>query len=435
MDSVQRTLQNIAHQVLGPGAIDTKMIQLWEHYIGNNVSTYDDFRAHLVKTPEFENMARDLFVDLCREHLGQDNLDQFPVFWSTYDHVTPLNDSIHLYIQTLPEYTLRLFQTIKDVFVYETDVEATNADLGFYSDLFLNRKYTVEDLAKDIIAGLHKKDLGKKQEIELPFEALAISKNQKAKSPCPFDSDALDAFESVFQRPMYVQEYFKYVNTGPTESWAKICSDHTSAYNRMRETFETYTGKTISEYYFVNRFLFAIDDPAFFENIINDIVRGSEYRNGMSQVLADKYMAMFDVSMSDSDIEYVFEIVKKQQLDIVNERLATILSSIKEETDTTISAIFKVYLSVLERPPDLDEITQYVTYYRNGGTDGELEKVLMRTLEFHDSIKKKIKSLYSTKKNKDVLPSTMFDILNRVIVKIEEMTMGTIDQTILGFIV
>ena len=139
--------------------------------------------------------------------------------------------------------------------------------------------------------------------------------------------------------------------------------------------------------------------------------------------------------MSDMDIEYIFDIVKKQKLDIVNEQLTTILTNLKEETDGTIGCIFKVYIKVLERPPDLNEIEQYVAYYRNGGLDIELEKVLMRTLEFHDNIKKKIRFEYHSKKNKEVLPSVLFDILNRIIVKIMELDMSTIDEMIRSYIV
>jgi hypothetical protein len=250
----------------------------------------------------------------------------------------------------------------------------------------------------------------------------------------PFNADAVDAFESVFQRPMFVQEYFKYVLV-PTSSWSKIFSEHTDAFNRMREIFETYTGKTISEYYFVNRFLFSIDDPAFFEGIVDDIVKSSEYKSGMSKVLADKYMAMFDQAMSEIDVEYVFDLARKQKLDIVNERLTTMLTTIKEETDKMISDIFKVYIAVFERPPDLNEIEQHVTYYRNGGSDSELEKILMRTLEFHDSIKKKIKGTYAMKKNKDISHSILFDILNRIIVKIDQVTMSSIDDVIDGLVI
>ena len=443
MDSVQRTLQNIAHQVLGARShVDPKMIQLWEHYIGNNVSTYDDFRVHLFKTPEYENMVRELFNVATVEHLGQDSKSNdglFASFWLNHEkqHNKPIQECIHTFVCKMPEYEVRINQVIKDVFMYEFGTPASNTEIAFYVERFsTNLRYTVDDLGKDVQNELHKKTGKITEEFIEDFSGLTLEK-KSVYSPPPFDTDALESFESKFQRPMYVQEYFKYVvmtTTGTGFAWSQIYADHTNAYNRMRETFETYTGKTISEYYFVNRFLFAIDDPMFFENIINDIVKGSEYKNGMCQVLADKYMAMFDVSMSESDTEYIFDIVKKQKLDIVNEKLVTILTGIKEETDNTISAIFKVYLGVLERPPDLDEITQYVNYYRNGGNDGEVEKVLMRTLEFHDSIKKKIKILYNTKKQKDVSVSTMFDILNRVIVKINELTMGTIDETILSLI-
>jgi hypothetical protein len=97
-------------------------------------------------------------------------------------------------------------------------------------------------------------------------------------------------------------------------------------------------------------------------------------------------------------------------------------------------------MNVLERPPDMNEIEQYVAYYRTAAEAGDdasyaLEKVLMRTLEFHDSIKKKIRIEYVSKKNKEVLPSALFDILNRIIVNITELDMNSIDATIRALIV
>jgi hypothetical protein len=178
-----------------------------------------------------------------------------------------------------------------------------------------------------------------------------------------------------------------------------------------------------------------VDNPDFFDRIVDDIVTSPEYKSGMVKVLSDRYNAMFDLTMTDMDIEYIFEIVKNQKLDIVNENIATILTNLKNETDTIVSAIFKVFASVLDRPPDMNEIEQYVVYYRNGGVDIELEKILMRTLEFHDSIKKRIRGEYLAAKGKDILPSILFDILNRIIVKIDDITMTTINGAIKDLLV
>jgi hypothetical protein len=144
---------------------------------------------------------------------------------------------------------------------------------------------------------------------------------------------------------------------------------------------------------------------------------------------------MFDLTIGATDCSYVFEIIKKQKLDIVNENIPIILNKLKEETDHIVSKIFKVFKLVLDRAPDVNEIDQYVEFFRiiESSPEEKLEKILMRTLEFHDNVKKKIKTEFMNKNTKEVLPSILFDILNRVVVKLDECDMKSIDALITSF--
>jgi hypothetical protein len=489
MDKIQRTLQNISTQILG-APLAPKDITLWEHYINKGGFSYDDFKDACYKMTEFANHVEFMYNERVVVYFGMDCMDcmnnektrtfpPFSEFWGIHsstikvwiDSGSGIEPTINAFIVNSPLFVVRCNEIVTNLFIYEivvsgnssvgmtiaddstgSSVNPTDAHKAFYLDKYIkNPRYTIDELSKDIVAGVHKENAFVMECVHTQNSTFSfhIDKNANehvhhAKKPKPFNIEVVDAFESVFQRPMFVQEYFKYIqgtdyadaaDAGAGFNWPEMQARHNESYNRMREIFETYTGKTISEYYFVHRFLFAIDEPGFFDVIVDDIVLGGEYKNGMIKVLADRYVAMFDVAMSELDIDYIFEIVKKQKMDIVNEKLTTILTNLKEETDNMIGNIFKVYMNVLERPPDMNEIEQYVAYYRNGGVDAELEKVLMRTLEFHDSIKKKIRVEYVAKKNKEVLPSALFDILNRIIVKITELDMASIDETIQSYIV
>ena len=468
MEHIQQTLKQLSSQILG-SPLAPKEITLWEHYISKGGYNLDDFKNVCYKMPEFVERIKGIYDERVPTYFGMDIPDMFAIasfaqFWSADANVQNIKACIDIYskgcieavinayIVKTPQFAIRCSDIVTNMFAYECSDSyvVSDADKAFYLQKYIaNPLYSIEEVSKDIIAGAHKvagsqaqlqllllQQQQQQQSIDVDYKTMPMNQMNANKRKGPFDIDAVDAFESVFQRPMFVQEYFKYIdNNNDTNNWPELHARHSENFNRMREIFESYTGKTISEYYFVHRFLFVIDDPAFFDSIVDDIVQGGEYKNGMSKVLIERYTTMFDVTMSDMDIEYIFDIVKKQKLDIVNEQLTTILTNLKEETDGTIGCIFKVYIKVLERPPDLNEIEQYVAYYRNGGLDIELEKVLMRTLEFHDNIKKKIRFEYHSKKNKEVLPSVLFDILNRIIVKIMELDMSTIDEMIRSYIV
>ncbi len=145
---------------------------------------------------------------------------------------------------------------------------------------------------------------------------------------------------------------------------------------------------------------------------------------------------MFDQQLDENDIAYVFNIVKAQKLDLVSESIIEILTTVKLETDEFISHIFKQFKRVLDRQPDMYELEEYVAYYRKAnatqtldGIDGTLERILMNTLEFHDVIKKQIKVV-----KKDILPSIMYDVLNKLIKQIDTFSMETMDKVIVGLV-
>ena len=110
------------------------------------------------------------------------------------------------------------------------------------------------------------------------------------------------------------------------------------------------------------------------------------------------------------------------KLSIVDDNINRILSNFKEITDDITTHIFRVFLSVLERQPDIHEVEQHIVYYRDHIDDQTmvqldecLENKLMNSLEYHDILKTKIKIAYKTVKTKDILPSTLFGILNQII--------------------
>ena len=141
--------------------------------------------------------------------------------------------------------------------------------------------------------------------------------------------------------------------------------------------------------------------------------------------------------MEALDLVYIFTMIKTLKLSIVDDNINRILSSFKEITDAITSHIFRVFLNVLERQPDIHEVEEHIIFYRDNidektmeNLDTILEQTLMNSLEYHDILKTKIKIAYKSARTKEILPSTLFSVLNQVIPKLSMLKNNEIDRTI-----
>jgi hypothetical protein len=423
MSSIRQQLTSIYYVFLGKN-LDAKSLQYWERSILNNLSTIDDFKKFIYKEPEYAANISIKFERLCSEYGVELN---FTVFWeNVFSGEDVSDDTILNYVWKNKDTQVSIRNKIVNLFEYEFGQVPTQDIIEYYLDTPVQLSTLVDNIC-----------LRKHMELDTSKAILARGENKDGNSKethvANFSEELLTAFESVFARPMFVQEYFKYAAFEIDEiDFHEVHMQHTNNYNKLRKIFETYTGKTISEYYYVTMYLNSVDDQSFFDGFINNIVASNDYRNGMSTVIKEKYASMFDQTLDEADIEYVFKIIKEQKLDIVNEKITTILNQFKEETDEFVSRIFAVYMKVLERAPDIQEIEKYVAFYRvpKSNSDGELERILINTLEFHDILKKKIKAAYSKRNGKDVSSSVLFDTLHRVLTKLPEITMQNVEVVI-----
>lgn len=427
-------LLRIVREYLSDNKLDAKTIQYWEHSL-NNGNSLSDFKSFLIKTDLYKTTTQNKFVSISQRLYGNDFNSNAIFDEYLKANVDDMHDkqNIHKYLVSLPEFVSKYRKIINDLLVYETgnsDYESNAID--FYLLKFADCEYNITQASNDIKNSLH---------VEKPIAMIKTVVDTQSTSSAPvfYNKNLLTEFEEVFQRPMYVQEYFKYCESGKTD-WQDVLLRHKESYNKLREIFEKYTGKSISEYFFIHNYLEKIDNIDFFDNIVNSIINSDDYKVSMYKILSEKYKSMFDENLEENDLEYIFKIVYDQKLDIVNEHIAIILSSLKEETDDIVSNVFKQFAKVLERPPDLYDIEQYIQYYRvrlgQGITtiNAQLENILMNTLEFHDIIKKRIKSHYMNISKKEILPSILFDILAKVIAQIDTLTMNNFDNIILSMI-
>jgi len=440
---LKKTLTSTFQSLTGKG-LDGKQLQYWEQAIFNHAATLDTFIAHIVTQDDYVDIATDTFVKVCNDVVRDDAFDVkelFDAFWKLHRGKEIKPELCRQYICSLSYFESYIVNMINDIFNYEFGRAGTPDEIKFYADKVIKtaglqtEHYSIQDLMKDIPKGIESHD----------SHANANANEHEHVQPAetdvkqPYDVKSVDNFEDIFNRPMFIQEYFKYVIEKNTLdlNLEDLHATHNFKYHKLRSIFQCYTGKSISEYYFVKKYLYKVDDPSFFDNNIDEIVNSPEYKQSMQKVLVDKYKNMFDLTLYESDIDYIFNVVKGKKLDIVTEDLDLVLEQLKTETDDIISNIFKVYMDVLQRAPDMSEIERYVMFYRdrkdtqtNATTNAELERIIVRTLEFHDIIKKHIRTIHLENKEKEILHSAMYDILNRIISRIDEVNMKTLVEIV-----
>jgi hypothetical protein len=254
-----------------------------------------------------------------------------------------------------------------------------------------------------------------------------------------FNEQQLNAFETVFKRPMHIQEYFKYVidrNNASISDFKPLFDSHVSLFNRLRQVVETYVGTELEEYTYVKNYLYKVDEPEFFFNIVDSIVDSDLYKTNMKAHLKERYAKLFDENLDCSDIDYVFAKVKERKLSLCDEEIQTVLVDLKTETDEITSHVFDQFNRVLERQPDETETNKHINSYRGklprelASIDQDTEKMLMSSLEFHDIVKKRIRRAFISKHGKDLAVSVLYDCLSKVLAEIQKCTMASLDDFI-----
>jgi hypothetical protein len=247
----------------------------------------------------------------------------------------------------------------------------------------------------------------------------------------------IERYETVFKRPMFVHEYYKcilenYDTNNSSVNYSHVYNKFIDDYNNVRKIISDYLNYDLKEYDFVKKYLYAVENKAFFTKIIDDIVASNEYKKQMFSTIKQEFSSLFKETLKQHDIEYIFQKIVVHKLSLNDERLNEFLVDLKTETDDIISHIFTQYTNVLERSPDVYEIDDLVQHYRKNMIDCTIveintttEKSLLLSLEFHDILKKKIKCVFP-----DIKPRVLFEKLGQLIKILPQETLLSVEKKI-----
>jgi hypothetical protein len=451
--------------------IDSKMLNYWINSITNQNKTLDDFKNFVLKSTDYNNILRKTFLDIYYEIIGDKNYHElFNKFLSLYDNSILQETDILSFIKTSEAFQSKFSEIISNMFQLIHETNATAEQIDYFLDKFRNNpSYSIDDLRADIdrfngILGTNNDmkpdnedinifgddtimDFTEEQQNEilqlwkdkpkfLKFYRENIGKNTRELNilqPEPIVPKAniiniVDTFEKVFQRNMNVREYLHYIDDMKKVAMDKlhayisdIYKHHYDTFINVRDITSRYLDKELTEDEFISTYLHEKDSEAFAEQLVIFIVNSPEYKETMCNKIGTLYKTIYDECLVDADIVYIFEKVKKQMCDVMSEDLNNYIVEFKNETDRLTERIFKIYLDTFEREPDIYEISKYLELYRKNidkdieSVDKQIEMELKTSLEYHDVIKGKIKNIYLEKHNKNILPSIVYSILEKVI--------------------
>jgi hypothetical protein len=383
-----------------------------------------------------------IYFDLIGQQPSQQDFEEF---WQDVKSQTSIvdSDTIDTYVRHTFAFQEKYTQIIKDLFNQHYNREPTNVELEMYLDkLAITKNYEYDQLADDV-KNSQKQNVSNTTPPQQVVEAPSIIQHTHT-TQFVLDEECIQQFEKVFNRPMFVKEYYKYVVLPNQQEKQHIFSSletlyqqHTSMYNKMANLSMAYLNTQLSEHEYVNTHLLKIDAPHYVDDYITAAVNSTGYIQNMMTNLTTYYKKIYDLTIDDEDLHYLFVLVQKTKSPLRDEKVIDILKSFKQQTDDIIDNIFMVYQQVLERQPDMYEIEEQVVIYRNKIRDrsfdelnSALARTLTNTLEFHDIIKKHIKARFLQLKNQEVNPSRLYSILQKLISSQDELTVENLDDTI-----
>ena len=497
---MKNKIQSLHNELVGK-SLDTSTLAFWATSIMKGSQSIDDFIEFVINTDDYKKNTDSqfkynyfMYVDYDLSETTLSNFHDYAIK-KIKETQTSMNESdIHAYISQLDTFIEKYTYIVKTVYNLKYSSECPGEICRKYVDKFAtNPLYNIDLLENEIDNSEYKttdtnvadvadaedvstvetvaRQVDKSHDFRLSYvnatnempsdndmiimqnmstnidklvEIFVASKQVVATVPIPpqktYDDIELERFQAAFQRPMYVQEYYKYVINNENEQdriedYGDLKEMHDANFNHMRQLVQLYTNVAMEELDFIKKYLDKIDNSRFFVDFVDTIIISIEYEINQKTSINSRYKRMFDEDLESHDTNFIFNKVKLAKLSLVDDAIEQMLTAFKSDTDDIITHVFEKYISVLERQPDIFEITKWVEVYRHSDIgfdqqDDVVEAVLMKSLEFHDILKKRIRALYSEKKGSTILPSILYNILDVVLPTLENIKLGGLNDMI-----
>jgi len=428
--------------------ISLRSANIFENYILNSKEyrqrIYNDVHRIYSKLID-TNMQENVFAEFMTVYGGQ------------VGRVLIDDKLIESFIRSLPVFSQKYTSVISQIYKYVNDTPITQDILDTYLSTFKNNvEYTIDQLNDDILKGrlsvstnankdvnivakiknkwneLHKgmpssndintvlARLGSHDDI---LQALIMSYNVYNNR---FATYLESEFDTINGRPMHVKEFLKYYpllsNTPHNELSDKLQIIHNKyVHDRdiVADLYKKYTRYQIKEREFIEKYLYVVDNAQYSDIVIDELTHKLEYRSEMYGVIRKIYSNLFGTTIVEDDLEYTFEIIQQNKCELSSPSITELVSGIKKETDEFLQRMTSIFDKLLQRTPDENEQVLYKKKYRDehdvSGTDDAIYEIIYNSLEYHDILKQHIRRVYKKHTNKDPMPSTLFNVLQKAL--------------------
>jgi hypothetical protein len=436
--------------------MDSKMLNYWVSAIAYNTKNLEDFKNFLLKSQDYNNVVRNTFINIFYDKLSDNNYHElFEEFQKQFADTEISESDIVNFISTSKQYVDKYTKIISEMYeVVKGDTISQENLLSYLKKFQLMSSYTIDDLKDDIMNDTVLQDIKPRNiddlndvdtsefSIEQQNEILSLWNDKTAflefyrntlkEIPNNLNNKNIDTiincFEDVYERNMNVHELLLYSDRLLASSNLKtdielLKTKHFDMFIKVRNIVTQYLDDELNEDVYIKSYLPDIDQDGFLDNLVDSIINSSEYEHKMVEKLGILYKNLYDQCITEDDTKYIFEKVKADKCDIVNnEDLNNYIVEFKNETDHITERIFRIFIDTYERQPDIYEISKYIAFYRQQNSsqtkediDKLVENELYDSLEYHDVIKSKIKKIFTNIKNTNILPSVIYTVLHKVL--------------------
>lgn len=434
---------------------DNKLLVYWSTAIENNEKTISDFVTFITNSNEYKLRILSKFKSVWYEIVGTEfNENEYRNLINNATSVISVSD-IETCVKQSDAYNVKVKSIITTVFNSKIDRNPTEEEIEMFSKKFktlsdysisrleleiTNNSKNIENIIDEFIANNkipeNEKDFLNtrfKEVINNETEILNLIVNNSISTNITLDLEFIEAFENVFKRNIFIQEYSKYYENRSICDLNELYNVHQKHYNIMQTTLQKYTHYNLSEYEYVKKYLFKVDTVDFIKNFIKNIVHDERYISKMKANINKLYQTLYDEILENTDVDYIFDKLQKNFVNLDDEKIDEYLMEFKKEADEIVNRIFKLYMEIYERSPERNELIEKSLYYRRkyvnlsfDQIDKIIEKELMLCLEFHDIIKNKIRKF-----KPNITTSDTYKCLSNVIEKLNDLDLISLDTFIM----
>jgi hypothetical protein len=468
-----------------------------------------DFEKTLFQSSEYEKRVLSLFKSACHDLIGADSFDVHLLeeFTRSNKDGEATLDKIYDYVRNTDAFAARHRDLIRSVAFLEATSDATDkCDESSISEdeveAYLTRfrtvpGYSVESLKRDIRTSIsqtgaffasttsgentHAHDNALEEfgracgtsassppcQVDDDDSTTAVirasddQRRQPKRTPAQARQETVDVktmlseFHEEYGRPMYVQEYIRYMSLDRSPDRALFQDERPALHaliNVISDVYVQYLGVNVLEYDIIDRYLPLFSKEAFessaateqvFHKVTHEVIQTDQYEVAMSKKISDDYASMFSVDISAIDTRCVFLTARAQVVSLTDDRLRECIMEFKNQTDMIVNNLYDVYMAVYERTPDAEELVEHVQSYRaNEPTETRMpvlnrgvECRLVSSLEFQDVLKARIKQRHIEVNQDSMTTTAMYTTLEKGLERLralplEQRTLAQVDSIV-----